>query len=203
MTMSPLKRAVAWVAALELSFFGIEAAIALAIGSVALVADSIDFLEDASINLLILLALGWSLTARARVGMILAGLILVPTLATMWVAWQKFNAPIPPPAIPLTLTGLAALAVNATSALLLARHRSSGGSMVRAAFLSARNDMIANVGIICAGLATLYKPSAWPDLIVGVAVALLNIGAFWEVFEVARDEHRQASSDGPVEESVS
>lgn len=192
MGMSPLRRAVAWVAALELSFFGIEATIALAIGSVALIADSIDFLEDASINLLILLALGWSLAARARVGMVLAAIILLPTLATVWVAWQKFNAPVPPAAIPLALTGLAALAANAISALLLAKHRHSGGSMVRAAFLSARNDMIANVGIIGAGFATLYYVSAWPDLIVGVAVMLLNIGAAWEVFEAAREEHREA-----------
>ena len=34
---------------------------ALAIGSVSLLADSVDFLEDAAINLLIALALGWPL----------------------------------------------------------------------------------------------------------------------------------------------
>ena len=60
------RRAAAWVAALNLGYFGIEFAVALAIGSVALFADSVDFLEDTSINLLILLALGWSAAARAR-----------------------------------------------------------------------------------------------------------------------------------------
>jgi hypothetical protein len=34
--------------------------VAVAIGSVALVADSVDFLEDAALNLLIVAGLGWS-----------------------------------------------------------------------------------------------------------------------------------------------
>lgn len=53
-----LRRVVRLVAVLNLAYFGIEFAVALVIGSVSLFADSIDFLEDASINLLILVALG-------------------------------------------------------------------------------------------------------------------------------------------------
>ena len=55
-----IRRTVQIVALLYLSWFGVEFAVARAIGSVSLFADSIDFLEDASINLLILAALGWS-----------------------------------------------------------------------------------------------------------------------------------------------
>src|SRR4051794_12693654 len=86
-----LRRVVAFVAALNLGYFVVEFAVALAIGSVSLFADSVDFLEDTSINLLILLALGWSARARARVGMLLAGILLVPTLATLWTAWEKIG----------------------------------------------------------------------------------------------------------------
>ena len=50
-----LRRAVILVAVLNLAYFWIEFATALTIGSVALLADSADFLEDASVNLLILL----------------------------------------------------------------------------------------------------------------------------------------------------
>ena len=59
------------VAALNLSYFGIEFAVALAIGSVALFADSVDFLEDGAVNLLILAGLGFSATRRAKLGMLL------------------------------------------------------------------------------------------------------------------------------------
>ncbi len=84
-----LRRRVAWVAALNLGYFGVEFAVALGIGSVALFADSVDFLEDASVNLLILLALGWPAPARARLGMGLALLLLVPGVATLWTAGGK------------------------------------------------------------------------------------------------------------------
>ena len=45
-TQDGLRRAVLIVALLNLAYFGIEFAVALAIGSVSLFADSIDFLED-------------------------------------------------------------------------------------------------------------------------------------------------------------
>ena len=90
----------------------------------------------------------------------------------------------------LTLTGLAALAVNLTAAFILAGARREGGSLTRAAFLSARNDALANLAIIGAGLVTAFLwRSAWPDLIVGLAIAALNADAAREVWEAAREEH--------------
>jgi hypothetical protein len=38
--------------------------------------------------------------------MLLAGLLLVPGLATLWTAWQKFNVPVPPEPVAVALTGL-------------------------------------------------------------------------------------------------
>ncbi|MFL5267787.1 MAG: hypothetical protein ACJ8AH_14520 [Stellaceae bacterium] len=55
-----LGRVVRRVALLNLGYFGVEFVVAVTIGSVSLFADSIDFLEDASINLLIAIALGWT-----------------------------------------------------------------------------------------------------------------------------------------------
>jgi len=81
--------AVRLVALLNLAFFGVEFAVALHIGSVSLFADSVDFIEDASVNFLILFALAWSIRTRARVGMMLALILLVPGLATLWTAGHK------------------------------------------------------------------------------------------------------------------
>jgi Co/Zn/Cd efflux system component len=81
-----LRKAVRVVALLNLAYFGVEFSVALLIGSVALFADSIDFLEDASFNVLILLALAWSAPRRAVVSKVLAGIILIPGLATVWMA---------------------------------------------------------------------------------------------------------------------
>jgi len=78
-----VRRVVILVAALNLAYFGVEFAVALTIGSVSLFADGVDFLEDASLSFLIAVALGWSAARRARVGMILAGVLLVPALAAV------------------------------------------------------------------------------------------------------------------------
>ena len=95
--VDPLHQAIKTVAGLNLIYFGLEFAVALAIGSVSLFADSIDFLEDAAVSGLILMALGWSARSRALVGMAMAVILLVPGAATAWMAWQKFILPVPPP----------------------------------------------------------------------------------------------------------
>jgi Co/Zn/Cd efflux system component len=190
---SSLRRAVAAVAALNLAYFGIEFSVAMAIGSVSLFADSVDFLEDASINLLIAAAIGWSLKSRSRVGMALALLLLAPAAATLLTAWGKIVDPAPPAYGPLSITGGGALAVNLSCAFILARYRSQGGSLTRAAFLSARNDALANVAIIAAGAVTAYTSTGWPDLAVGLGIAVLNAGAAREVWKAAREERRASS----------
>jgi Co/Zn/Cd efflux system component len=187
------ERVVRWVALLNLGYFGIEFTVAAIIGSVSLFADSIDFLEDASLNLLIAVGLGWTARNRARLGMGFAGILLVPGVATLWTAWDKFNMPVAPAPGVLSLTALGALIVNMSCALLLARHRHAGGSLTRAAFLSARNDTLANIAIIVAGMLTAFVwRSAWPDLITGLGIAAMNADAAREVWQAARAEHRTA-----------
>ena len=157
-----------------------------------LLADSADFLEDAAVNILIFFALAWTATRRANVGKLLAALLLVPAAAFLWMLVAKLLHPTPPTAEALTLVGLGALAVNLTAALLLARHRRSQGSLTRAAFLSARNDAFANIGIIGAGLVTAAHPSIWPDIVVGLVIAAMNLDAAHEVWEAAHDEAEDA-----------
>jgi Co/Zn/Cd efflux system component len=194
MTDIALRNTVKRVALLNLGYFGVEFAVALSIGSVALFADSVDFLEDASVSLLILMALGWSVRNRARIGMALAAILLIPGLATIWTAWHKFMDPVAPEPLALSLTGLGALVVNLSCAVMLVRFREHSGSLTRAAFLSARNDALANIAIIAAGLVTAFLwHSAWPDLIVGIAIAAINVDAAREVWMTARDEHRAAA----------
>ncbi len=126
--------------------------------------------------------------------MALAGILLIPGLATLWTAWGKFLVPLPPAPLPLSLAGGGALVINLTCALMLVNFRTHSGSLPRAAFLSARNDVLANIAIIAAGFVTAYTLSGWPDLIVGLGIAAMNADAAREVWSVAREEHRASSS---------
>lgn len=190
LSQSGSRRAVLIVAFAYLAYFVIEVTVALVIGSASLVADSTDFLEDASFNVLVFVAMGWSIKNRARVGMILSAFLFAPTLAFVWEATNKIMDPTPPEPFALSLAGLGALAVTVTGALILSAYRRSGGSLMQAAFLSARNHALANFAIIGAGLVTAYVwKSAWPDLIVGLGIAIMNLDAAKEVWLAARLEN--------------
>ena len=186
-----LRRTALIVALLNLAYFTVEFVASNRIGSVALYADSADFLEDAAVNILIVVALGWSLAARARLGFVMAGIALLPGLAALWTGYQKLagHGGVPDAHI-LGLVAAGAFVVNVFCALLLMRHRETGGSLGKAAWLCARNDALANVAIIAAAFATMLSPTIWPDLVVGAGVFLLNLDAASDVLKAARAERR-------------
>jgi Co/Zn/Cd efflux system component len=187
-----LRRVVLLVAALNASYAVVEMGVALAIGSVSLLADSVDFLEDAAINLLIALALGWPLARRAVAGHVMAGIILVPAVVAAWQAVSKAFDPVAPDATWLVVTAGGAVVVNTVCSLLLVRVRHHGGSLSGAAYLSARNDVVVNVAIIVMALVTAWSGSGWPDILLGAVIVLVNGRAAWEVWELAGEERLAA-----------
>lgn len=187
-----LKHVVLVVALLNLAYFFVEFTVALAAGSISLLADSVDFLEDTSINLLIFAALGWPLARRAMMGKLMALVILGPATLAGVTAIRRFADPVVPDVWPVVLASLGAIAVNGTSAWLLANVRHRGGSLSRAAFLSARNDVLVNVAIIAMALVTLWTDSGWPDLVLGCGIILLAVHAAYEVWEVSEEERLAA-----------
>ena len=187
-----LRRVVLVVAGLNLAYAVVEASVALAIGSVSLLADSVDFVEDTAVNLLIAIALGWSLARRALVGHVLALIILVPALVAAWQAVVKAFDPVAPDVTALVVTASGAAVVNTVCALLLVRVRHHGGSLSGAAFLSARNDVAVNLAIIAMALVTAWSGSGWPDIILGCVIVAISSRAAWEVWELAGEERLAA-----------
>lgn len=59
-----------------------------------------------------------------------------------------------------------------------------------AAYYSARNDAIANLLIIGTGVLTLFYPSYWPDLIVGLAIFAMNADAAKEIIDASKNEEK-------------
>lgn len=183
-----LRRTVLLVAGLNLAYFFVEFIYGRLFNSLALISDSIDFLEDASVNLLVVLALGWSMAKRKYVSYLLAGLLLVPGIAFLWNAINKLLNPVTPVGEGMTFVGLGALSINVFCAFLIARHKSEEHGLVLAAYYSARNDAIGNVLIIISGLITLITPSIWPDLLVGLLIFSLNAGAARSVIGASKAE---------------
>lgn len=189
-----LRRTLLIIAALNFAYFFVEFGVAIAISSVSLIADSVDFLEDAFVNTLIVIALGWSLKWRARVGKIMTAIICLPALVAGIQAIAKALNPIVPDPWALALTAGGAAVVNLACSLILMRVRHHGGSMTRGAFLIARNDVIVNLLIIACGFVTYWTASGWPDIILGVVIIALNVSAAKEVWEAATEEELAAKA---------
>lgn len=195
--LDSIRKAVLTVAALNFAYFLVELVMAVRLGSVSLFADSVDFFEDTAINMLVFFALTWSLVARKRAGMVLAAVILLPAIAALVTAVMKMLNPVAPEPGALTLTAVGALVVNVVCAVILLRLRAAHGehgeaaqgqSLTRGAWLAARNDALANVLIIAAGLATFVVATGWIDIVVGLIIAALNFTAAKEVWETAQSE---------------
>ena len=189
-----LRKTVLLVATLNLIYFVVEYYYGQLYDSVALIGDSVDFLEDASVNILIAIAIGWSLKKRRYTSYALALLLFVPGVAFLWNAIHQFLSPEVPEGRGMGIVGFGALLVNTTCAFLIARHRKGEGGLVTAAYYSARNDAIANVLIIGAGLFTLRYPSIWPDLLIGIFIFLMNADAAKEILETSHKEDKEHRS---------
>ena len=185
----PAYRRALWIVViLNVGFGLIEFGGGFLAGSQALKADALDFLGDGSITFVGLLALGWSAATRARVALTQGLFLAALGLGVIGMAiWRALNA-IPPEADIMGGIGVMALAVNVSATLVLARFREGGDAQARAIWLFSRNDALANVAvIIAAGLVYLFD-SAWPDLLVAGAIALLFLHSAWDIIGDARRE---------------
>ena len=186
MKLFGLRKSVAVVATLNLIYFFVEFTFAQLFGSLSLLSDSLDFLEDASINLLIFIAFAWSIAARRVLSYGLAFLLLIPGALFIYSAITRLNEPVVPNGRGMSIIGIGALVINLYCAYILARHKAEEGGLAKAAYLSARNDALANVLIICAGVLTFFWRSQIPDLLIGLAIFAMNFDAAIQVVKSQR-----------------
>jgi Co/Zn/Cd efflux system component len=163
-------------------------------GSQALKADALDFLGDGMITFLGLLAIGWSLTWRAKSaliqGLFLGALglsVLVSTVYRTIVMNQ-------PEAEMMGIFGAIALIVNVLAAVALIPHR-SGDANVRAVWLFSRNDAIGNLAVVLAAGLVAWTGTSWPDLVVAAIIAGLFLQSSWSIVRDARNDLREAGKE--------
>src|SRR3546814_2735299 len=92
--------------------------------------------------------------------------------------WRALNATPPDPEL-MGGIGIAALVVNVTAALILARFREGGDAQARAIWLFSRNDAINNVAVIAAAALVFWLNSDWPDIIVAAIIAVIFMQSAW------------------------
>ncbi len=188
--VDPRYRKALWVAlVLNGLMFVVEIGASWTSGSVSLLADSIDFFGDAGNYALSLAVLGMAASVRARAAVVKAASMGAFAVFVLGKAWWSLHAGVAPEPATMGAVGLVALAVNAGVALMLYRFR-SGDANMRSVWLCSRNDAIGNVAVMLAALGVLGTGTAWPDLLVAVAMGVLAMSAAVSVLKQARGELR-------------
>ena len=163
----------------------------LAAHSTALVADSVDMLGDAIVYGFSLYAVAGGTLGQARVAL-LKGLIMAAFgLGVLNEVSHKLIAGVVPAPDVMSVLGLIALAANTVCLLVLSRHRADDINM-RSAWLCSRNDVIANTSVLVAAVGVALTGSGWPDIVVGLAIALMFATSAISVIRDARHQLRPA-----------
>jgi cation diffusion facilitator family transporter len=183
-------RRVLWAAlAINAGMFLVELIGGWQAGSLALLADAIDFFGDAVNYGLSLAVLGMALSWRAKAalfkGLTMAGFGVFVLGKAVW-SWHSGVLPAP---ATMGAIGLLALLANVSVAWMLYAWR-EGDANMRSVWLCSRNDAIGNVAVMLAALGVFGTGSAWPDLAVAALMALLALWAGQSVVRQALAEMR-------------
>jgi len=179
--------------AINAAMFAVEIWGGLAAGSVALLADALDFLGDAAAYAITLFVLSRSMTWRAGAAL-LKGLAMAGF--GLWVAgmvvYKSLVLGLPSAGL-MGSVGLAALLANLASAGMLF-HLRKGDSNLRSMWLCTRNDVLGNIAVIAAGGMVLASNTPWPDLAVGAVMAGLALSSAVAVLRQASKEMKTAKA---------
>ena len=172
------------VLSINLGMFLLEFVAGLMAASTALLADSLDMLGDALVYGFSLYVVSRNDTWKAVSAVIKSGIMALFGLFVLGQAAYKFLTPITPQFETVGLIGLIALTANAVCLSLLWHHRAEDVNM-RSVWLCSRNDIIANTSVLLAALGVWLTNSQWPDLLVGLGIAVLFLRSAFHVFQDA------------------
>lgn len=192
----PTYRRVLWIAlAVNAAMFLVELVAGVAAGSVALMADALDFLSDAANYAISLFVLGSVLAVRARAALV-KGLSL-GAIGLIVAGNALYNAMVlqVPQAEVMGVVGLLALVANVGVAALLYAFR-RGDANMRSVWICSRNDAIGNVAVVLAAAGVFGTGTAWPDIAVALVMAGLAVQGAVQISRQALAELRQSRGDG-------
>lgn len=175
--------------AINAAMFLLEFIIGWLAQSTGLIADSLDMLADAGVYAIGLYAVGRSLRDKTHAASVSGVLQLgLAALVMLDVIRRAFHGSEPYGLIMMTVSAVA-LVANVACLALLAKHR-DGEVHMRASWIFTANDVLANLGVIIAGVLVYSFDSRIPDLIIGAIIALLVTRGGIQILREARKNYR-------------
>lgn len=140
--------------------------------STGLIADSLDMFADATVFGLSLYAVGRAHSTKVRAAHVAGWLQVILGIATLGEIGRRFIQGGEPEAAVMMAVAATSFAANAFCLRLMTKHR-DGGVHMKASAIFLTNDVLANLGVIAAGVAVKLTASHYPDLVIGTIIAFV------------------------------
>ena len=160
--------------------------------STGLLADSLDMLADAMVYGSALFVIGKTAMAKANSALLSGVFQMLLGIGVMFEVIRRFLFGSEPISTVMIVISLFALAANIVCLVLLNKHK-QGEVHMRATWIFSKNDVIANLGVITAGLLVAYFESAIPDLIIGAIISSVVLYGSYQIFSEAIKARRHAN----------
>jgi Co/Zn/Cd efflux system component len=154
------------------AMFLLEIVLGLIAQSTGLIADSLDMFADATVYGLALYAVGRASSMKLRAAHFAGWLQIALALGALSEVVRRFIFGSEPESTTMIAIGFVALLANVACLILIARKRDRGVHM-KASYIFSANDVIANLGVIAAGVLVAWTGSPYPDLLIGAAIGLV------------------------------
>lgn len=159
---------------------------ALAIDNVQLFKDGVDWVYDVVLYGIAALVFGRDARAERLAALAIGAVLAVAGLHTLYDLWDKIVRPRP---IEIWTLGFAAASAIVIALLVIGalwRFRREDNPVIKATWLSSRNDAISTTGFALLGLAARVAPVRWPEYLFDLFVAGLCFQATWAIWRSLR-----------------
>ena len=161
--------------------------------STGLLADALDMLSDATAYAIGLVAIGRGARFKANAAWLSGSVLLVLGLGLLLEVGRRVFQGAEPLSGWMIGTACLSLVVNLTVLRMLAPLK-SGEVHLRATWIFTRADVVANVGVVVAGLLVLVLASPYPDYVIGTLIGLYVIKEALEILSDARNARSESKS---------
>jgi len=166
------RKVLIWLLALNGLMFFIELIAGWMAQSAGLIADALDMFADAAVYGVALYAVGKAAGHKLTAAK-LAGIVeLFLAFGAIWRTGYQIYVGAQPEANTMIWISIMALAVNVTCLFLISKRKNDGVHM-RASYIFSANDVLANLGVIVAGILVTWFTSPIPDWIIGLLIGFL------------------------------
>ncbi|GFD77522.1 cation diffusion facilitator family transporter [Alteromonas sp. ALT199] len=181
------KRVLYWLLGINATMFFVEMTVGILADSTALIADSMDMLADAVVYGIGIYAVGQSILYKAKAAQISGYFqLLLGVIILIDITRRLFLGSEPISSLMIGM-GFIALIANVACLVIIRNHKNDEVHM-RASWIFSANDVIANMGVIIAGVLVVWLDSRMPDLVIGCIVSIVVLRGAWMILKDAKQE---------------